>query len=109
MFEPDNGKQISENKKTEVINKGRRILLKSKTKKVNKIIPNQYAIRGFDITFDILLRLSQDNTFEETIQTSPSEQIENKFDYVQNATYGYTNNGIYILYYDTDLTIKEAL
>ena len=80
-----------------------------KYKKVNKIIPNQYAIRGFDVTFDTLLRLSQDNTFEETIQTSPSEQIENKFDYVQNATYGYANNGIYILYYDTDLTIKEAL
>ena len=80
-----------------------------KYKKVNKITPNQYAIRGFDVTFDTLLRLSQDNTFEETIQTSPSEQIENKFDYVQNATYGYTNNGIYILYYDTDLTIKEAL
>ena len=80
-----------------------------KYKKVNKIIPNQYAIRGFDVTFDTLLRLSQDNTFEETIKTSPSEQIENKFDYVQNATYGYTNNGIYILYYDTDLTIKEAL
>jgi len=80
-----------------------------KYKKINKIIPNQYAIRGFDVTFDTLFRLSQDNTFEETIQTSPSEQIENKFDYVQNATYGYTNNGIYILYYDTDLTIKEAL
>lgn len=80
-----------------------------KYKKVNKIIPNQFAIRGFDVTFDTLLRLSQDNTFEETIQSSPSEQIENKFDYVQNATYGYTNNGIYILYYDTDLTIKEAL
>ena len=80
-----------------------------KYKKVNKIIPNQYAIRGFDVIFDTLLRLSQDNTFEETIQSSPSEQIENKFNYVQNATYGYTNNGIYILYYDTDLTIKEAL
>jgi LysM repeat protein/ABC-type branched-subunit amino acid transport system substrate-binding protein len=80
-----------------------------KYKKVNKIIPNQYAIRGFDVTFDTLLRLSQDSTFEESIQTSPSVQIENKFDYVQNATYGYTNNGIYILYYDTDLTIKEAL
>jgi LysM repeat protein/ABC-type branched-subunit amino acid transport system substrate-binding protein len=80
-----------------------------KYKKVNKIIPNQYAIRGFDVTFDTLLRLSQDNTFEETIQTSPTEQIENKFNYVQNATYGYTNNGIYILYYETDLTIKEAL
>ena len=81
----------------------------AKYKKINKIIPNQYAIRGFDVTFDTLLRLSQDKTFEETIQASPSEQIENKFDYVQNATYGYSNNGIYILYYDTDLTIKEAL
>ena len=81
----------------------------AKYKKINKIIPNQYAIRGFDVTFDTLLRLSQDQTFEETIQVSPSEQIENKFDYVQNTTYGYSNNGIYILYYDPDLTIKEAL
>ncbi|UPT69653.1 MAG: LysM peptidoglycan-binding domain-containing protein [Flavobacterium sp. JAD_PAG50586_2] len=81
----------------------------AKYKKLNKIIPNQYAIRGFDVTFDTLLRLSQDKTFEETVQASPSEQIENKFDYVQNATYGYSNNGIYMLYYDTDLTIKEAL
>jgi len=81
----------------------------AKYKKLNKIIPNQYAIRGFDVTFDTLLRLSQEKTFEETIQTDSSEQIENKFDYTQNTTYGYSNNGIYILYYDTDLTIKEAL
>ena len=81
----------------------------AKYKKLNKILPNQYAIRGFDVTFDTLLRLSQDKTFEETLQVSASEQIENKFDYVQNTTYGYSNNGIYILYYDTDLTIKEAL
>ncbi|WP_309613078.1 LysM peptidoglycan-binding domain-containing protein [Flavobacterium sp.] len=81
----------------------------AKYKKINRITPNQYAIRGFDVTFDTLLRLSQEATFEETIQVSPSEQIENKFDYVQNATYGYSNNGIYFLYYDSDLTIKEAL
>ena len=81
----------------------------AKYKKLNKIIPNQYAIRGFDVTFDTLVRLSQDKTFEETVQATPTEQIENKFDYVQNVTYGYSNNGIYILYYDTDLTIKEAL
>jgi hypothetical protein len=81
----------------------------AKYKKLNKIIPNQYAIRGFDVTFDTLLRLSQEKIFEETIQSDSSEQIENKFDYTQNTTYGYSNNGIYILYYDTDLTIKEAL
>lgn len=80
-----------------------------KYKKLNKILPNQYAIRGFDLVFDTLVRLSQDKTFEETILVTSSEQIENKFDYVANATYGYSNNGIYILYYDTDLTIKQAL
>ncbi|MGL2967236.1 LysM peptidoglycan-binding domain-containing protein [Flavobacterium sp. XGLA_31] len=81
----------------------------AKYKKLNKIIPNQYAIRGFDVTFDTLLRLSQDKPFNETVQTAASEQIENKFEYVANTTAGYSNKGIYILYYDDDLTIKEAL
>lgn len=77
-------------------------------KKQNKILPSQYAIRGFDVTFDTLLRLSQEKSFEETVQTISSQQIENKFDYAQKPSDGYTNKGVYILYYDTDLTIKEA-
>lgn len=81
----------------------------AKYKKINKILPNQYAIRGFDVMFDTLIRLSQDKPFAETIQTSATEQIENKFDYIANAAAGYTNKGVYILYYDNDLTIKEAL
>lgn len=77
-------------------------------KKQNKILPSQYAIRGFDVTFDILLRLSQEKSFKETVQTVTTQQIENKFDYVEKPEEGYTNKGVYILYYDTDLTIKEA-
>jgi hypothetical protein len=77
-------------------------------KNQNKVIPSQYAIRGFDVTFDTLLRLSQEKTFDETIQTVATQQIENKFDYVQKPSQGYENKGVYILYYDTDLTIKEA-
>ncbi len=80
----------------------------AKYKKLNKIIPNAFAIRGFDVTFDTLLRLSQEKTFEQTIQSDDSEQIESKFNYNPNSTYGYSNSGIYILYYDTDLSIKEA-
>lgn len=80
----------------------------AKYKKLNKIIPNAFAIRGFDVTFDTLLRLSQEKTFEQTIQSDDSEQIESKFNYNANSTYGYSNSGIYILYYDTDLSIKEA-
>lgn len=77
-------------------------------KNQNKVIPSQYAIRGFDVTFDTLLRLSQEKTFDQTIQTIATQQIESKFDYVQKSSQGYENKGVYILYYDTDLTIKES-
>ncbi len=76
-------------------------------KNKNKIFPNQYATRGFDITFDTILRLSQDKSFEETSNNSASEQIENKFDYFKTAN-GFVNRGVFILYYDVDLTIKVA-
>lgn len=79
-----------------------------KYKKINKVLPNQFAVRGFDVTMDTLLRLAQEKSFEETIQNSKTEYIENKFDYDQ-ATQGYQNKGVYILYYDTDLNIKEAI
>jgi hypothetical protein len=77
-------------------------------KKKNRIFPNQYAIRGFDLTFDTMLRLSQGQTFEDSINANASEQIESKFDYAKKLSGGYANNGIYILYYDEDLTIKQA-
>lgn len=77
-------------------------------KKVNKVFPNQFAIRGFDLTFDTLLRLSQDKNFQETSENVATEQIENKFSYSKNNLGGYSNRGIYILYYDDDLTTKQA-
>jgi LysM repeat protein len=77
-------------------------------RKKNKVLPNLFATRGFDITFDVLMRLSQDKTFEETINDSATEQVENKFSYIAQPKGGYINKGVHILYYDKDLTIKEA-
>ncbi len=74
----------------------------------NKIYPNQYATRGFDLTFDTILRLSQDKSFLETIEELSSEQVENKFEYEKNNEGGFFNKGVYILEYQSDLTIKEA-
>jgi LysM repeat protein len=76
-------------------------------RKKNKVIPNQYATRGFDVTFDTMMRLAQEKAFEETLDIA-TEQVESKFDYNKKVTSGYVNDGIYILYYDTDLTIKQA-
>jgi LysM repeat protein len=83
-------------------------IFRNNFKNVNKVFPNQFAIRGFDLTFDTLLRLSQDKNFQETSENVATEQIENKFSYSKNNSESYSNKGIYILYYDTDLTIKQA-
>ena len=77
-------------------------------KKKNKIFPNQYATRGFDITFDTLMRLAQNKSFEDSINESVSEQVENKFDYSKRISGGYINKGVYILQYNDDLTISDA-
>lgn len=77
-------------------------------KKKNKIFPNQFATRGFDVTFDVLLRLAQEKPILETLNEKASQQIESRFNYVANPEGGYTNYGVHILYYDTDLTIKQA-
>lgn len=74
----------------------------------NKVTPNAFAIRGFDVTFDALMRLSQATTFSESTSTQVTEQVESKFDYFKNESGGFGNKGLYILYYDADLTVKVA-
>jgi LysM repeat protein len=84
------------------------LIFEKEFRKKNKIYPSVFATRGFDLTFDTMLRLSQDKKYQETIDAAATEQIDNKFEFYKKEDGGYTNKGIYILYYDTDLTIKEA-
>ncbi|AWG21870.1 peptidoglycan-binding protein [Flavobacterium faecale] len=77
-------------------------------KNTNNIFPGVYATRGFDVTFDTMMRLVQDVKFEQTVNAVATKQVDNKFEYYRKADGGYTNKGVFILYYDTDLMIKEA-
>ena len=74
----------------------------------NKIFPNQFATRGFDITFDTLLRLSQGKSFESSAKDDKTEQVESKFEYVKKNAEGYINKGIYIMEYQEDLSVKQV-
>jgi hypothetical protein len=74
----------------------------------NKIFPSQFAIRGFDITLDTMLRLSQGKTFEASVNEDKTEQVESKFDYAKKSTGGYVNKGIYIMEYQDDLSVKQV-
>jgi hypothetical protein len=77
-------------------------------KKKNKTVPNQFATRGFDITFDTMLRLSQDKSITQSLEEDKTEQLESKFEYIKKDAEGYINKGIYILEYQEDLTIKPV-
>ncbi|MCZ8197174.1 MAG: LysM peptidoglycan-binding domain-containing protein [Flavobacterium sp.] len=84
------------------------VLFETDYKKKNKILPNQFATRGFDITFDTMLRLSQGKTFAESVNEDKTEQLESKFEYAKKDSEGYINKGVYILEYQEDLTVKPV-
>ncbi len=73
----------------------------------NKIYPNQYAVRGFDVTFDTMLRLVQDKGFAASAAEDATQQVESKFSYFASGE-GIVNKGVYILQYNEDLTVTEA-
>lgn len=73
------------------------------------IIPNRFAVRGFDVTFDALLRLAYaDNIMlaNERIEGETS-YVENKFHYVRQSGGGFYNTSSYILKYTKDLDLEE--
>lgn len=74
----------------------------------NKIFPSQFAVRGFDITFDTMLRLSQGKSFEDSAKEDKTQQVESKFEYHKKSADGYINKGVYILEYQEDLSVKQV-
>ena len=70
--------------------------------------PNKYAVRGFDLTLDLLLRLaSEDDLYKASSSEVETEYVENKFRYSKKLFGGYYNEAVYIVKYD-NLTIVEA-
>jgi hypothetical protein len=71
------------------------------------VLPNKYAIRGFDVTYDIILRLaSSDDAYDGAKRNLVTEYIENKFNYKKKILSGYHNTALYIVKYNSDLQIE---
>src|SRR5690606_4849872 len=75
---------------------------------LNKSLPTESAVRGFDVTFDVLLRLAQEKSFKDSIENQKTKHNRQKFDYQKLEEGKYQNRTVYILYYDTDSDIKKA-
>lgn len=63
--------------------------------------PSKYAVRGFDLTLDLILRLanSDKNLLTYLESTYETEYTENKFAYVKDAFGGFVNQTAYMVQY----------
>lgn len=72
--------------------------------------PNQYAVRGYDLTLDILLRLASAEDLYESFERyrGYTEYHENKFHYSPRSGGGFLNDAVYIVRIDNDLKIRDV-
>ena len=71
-------------------------------------MPNRFAVRGFDVTLDLILRqASSSDLYESAMRNGRTVMTENKFDYSKKSSSGFYNEAMYILQYQEDLSIKE--
>ena len=73
----------------------------------NYAYPSYYATRGFDILFDIGMRLASGKKLKETFNQGVSYRLESKFEYSKSLFNTSSNHGIYILKYTPDLTLTR--
>ncbi|MCL6275308.1 LysM peptidoglycan-binding domain-containing protein [Muricauda sp. 2012CJ35-5] len=75
--------------------------------KYRGLAPDRYAVRGFDVTFDVLLKLAhKNNLFETSKIVGLTEYTGNSFNYYNEYASGFYNRAAYLMEYDS-LQIKE--
>ena len=62
--------------------------------------PNRYSLRGFDIAYDLILRLVSGNIDDESMLEIETSYFENKFKYVVSEGGSLDNTSVYLLQYD---------
>lgn len=60
-------------------------------------LPTDYSIEGFDITYDLLMRLAYNS---DLIGQGKSQRLSTRYDYIENTSGSILNNGIYLVRYD---------
>lgn len=60
-------------------------------------LPSSYAVEGFDLTYDLLVRLAKGTNF---FEQGVSERVSTKYEFIENTSGGILNKGIFIVTYD---------
>lgn len=74
-----------------------------------KQLPNIYALRGYDLMMDILLRQAVSGSLEDSVlAVGETAYLENKFNYYKSTTGGYINKAMYVLRFTPEFKLEEA-
>ncbi len=73
----------------------------------NKAYPSYYATKGFDIVYDAAMRLASGDDLKETFKKGISYRLESKFEYSRKLFSTSSNNGIFIIQYNPDMTLTR--
>ena len=73
----------------------------------NNTFPSYYSIKGFDIVYDVLIRLASGNNLKDTFKKGISYRLESKFDYSKMLFSTSSNNGLFIIEYNPGLTLNR--
>ncbi len=65
--------------------------------------PSKYAMRGFDITYDVLMRLACSKNMAEGLRAGKSSRLSTSFDYSKRFLSGFENKGINIIQFNKEL------
>ena len=70
----------------------------------NYTIPSKYAQKGFDLTYDVLVRIATKGDLDSGFSAGKSIRVSTMFNYDKNLLGSFENKGIYIIQYNPDLT-----
>ena len=75
----------------------------TKYKEKNYTLPTKYAIRGFDITYDALIRIASATNLENGLKAGQSSRISSFFNYDKKLFGSFENEKIFLIQYTKDL------
>ena len=71
------------------------------------VAPNKYIVRGFDIAYDVLLRLgTAEDLYQAADFKGTTEYNENKFDYMRDKNGGFYNKAVYLIKFNDNLELS---
>lgn len=71
----------------------------------NGAFPSKYALRGFDVTYDALVRYATGGDLEEGLTVGNSIRTASIFNYQKNAFDTFENKGLILVRYNEDLSV----